>query len=80
MSEKPWARELAEELGLGGEVIGSNDTGRVTYIVQQGRLVAMPDGMRMMVPTDLLTLEGSALFSGRGSRNVRARACAGLRS
>ena len=25
VTEKPWARELAEELGLGGQVIASND-------------------------------------------------------
>jgi oxygen-dependent protoporphyrinogen oxidase len=63
VSEKPWARELALELGLGDELIGSKDEGRVTHIVQSGRLVAMPDGMRMMVPTDLSALNGSPLFS-----------------
>ena len=63
VSEKPWARELAVELGLEEELIGSNDAGRVTYIVQHGKLVAMPDSMRMMVPTDLHALSGSALFS-----------------
>jgi oxygen-dependent protoporphyrinogen oxidase len=63
VSEKPWARELAEELGLGTELIGSNDADRVTYIVQGGRLVAMPDAMRMMVPTDVGALSASPLFS-----------------
>ena len=63
VTEKPWARELAEELGLGEELVGSLDQGRVTYIVQSGKLVAMPDGMRMMVPTDLNALGGSSLFS-----------------
>ena len=63
VSEKPWARELATELGLEGELVGSLDAGRVTYIVQAGRLVAMPDAMRMMVPTDLNALQGSPLFS-----------------
>ncbi len=63
VTEKPWARELAEELGLGGELVGSLDAGRVTYIVQDSRLVAMPDGMRMMVPTDMQALRGSPLFS-----------------
>jgi oxygen-dependent protoporphyrinogen oxidase len=63
VSEKPWARELAEELGLGAELIGSLDEQRVTYIVQDGKLVAMPDAMRMMVPTDIGALRGSVLFS-----------------
>jgi len=63
VTEKPWARELAEELGLGDEIIASNDATRKTYVLVDGRLVAMPDGMRMMVPTDLDALDRSALFS-----------------
>ena len=34
VTEKPWARELAEELGLGGEIIASNDEERVTYVLR----------------------------------------------
>ena len=63
ITEKPWAAQLAEELGLGHELIASNDEGRVTYIVRDGELIAMPDGMRMMVPTNLSSLEGSSLFT-----------------
>jgi oxygen-dependent protoporphyrinogen oxidase len=63
VSEKPWARQLAEELGLGEELVGSLDEQRVTYIVEDGKLVAMPDRMRMMVPTDMEALRGSPLFS-----------------
>ena len=63
ISEKPWASQLARELGLGDELIGSNDATRVTWILNQGRLQAIPDGMRLMVPTDLAALEDSALFS-----------------
>jgi oxygen-dependent protoporphyrinogen oxidase len=74
VTEKPWAKDLAEELGLGGELVGSLDTGRVTYIVQGGRLVAMPDGMRMMVPTDLNALSGSPLFSAAAIAAYEAEA------
>jgi oxygen-dependent protoporphyrinogen oxidase len=63
VTEKPWARELAEELGLGGEIISSNDATRKTYVLVSGKLVAMPDGMRMMVPRDLAALDASSLFS-----------------
>jgi oxygen-dependent protoporphyrinogen oxidase len=63
VTEKPWAHELAEELGLGDEVMPSNDVGRKTYILIEGQLQAMPDGMRMMVPVDLDALDGSELFS-----------------
>lgn len=63
VTEKPWARELAEELGLSGEIITSRDEEKKTYIWLEGQLVAMPDRMRMMVPEDVSTLEGSSLFS-----------------
>jgi protoporphyrinogen/coproporphyrinogen III oxidase len=67
VTEKPWARELAEELGLGAELMPSNDATRKTYLVvgPEGdtRLVAMPDGMRMMVPVDLEALDRSPLFT-----------------
>ena len=65
VTEKPWARELAEELGLGGEIITSNDADRKTYIWVEGELAAMPDRMRMMVPEDLVALDQSPLFSDR---------------
>jgi len=78
VSAKPWARELAMELGLGDELIGSNDATRKTHIFlttpdhPSGRLVAMPDGMNMMVPTDLDALVGSPLFSEAAIAAYRA--------
>ena len=63
VSEKPWARELAIELGLESELIYSNDATRKTYILIDSKLQPIPDRMRMMVPEDLSALEGSPLFS-----------------
>jgi oxygen-dependent protoporphyrinogen oxidase len=63
VTDKPWARTLAEELGLAAEIIPSNDATRKTYILIDGRLQPMPDGMRMMVPTDLAALDATELFS-----------------
>ena len=63
VTEKTWARELAEELGLGDEIITSNDQDKKTYVWVDGKLIAMPDRMRMMVPEDLGTLDASPLFS-----------------
>jgi oxygen-dependent protoporphyrinogen oxidase len=72
VTEKPWARELAEELGLGGELIASQDETRKTYVLLDGALVAMPDGMRMMVPVDMAALEVSTLFSEAAKAAYRA--------
>src|ERR1035438_8582971 len=40
LTEKPWALDLCRELGLGQQLIGSNDAERKTYILTRGRLVA----------------------------------------
>jgi oxygen-dependent protoporphyrinogen oxidase len=71
VTEKPWALELAKELGLEDEVIQSLDADRKTYIFLGGRLVAMPDGMRMMVPGDLAAVEASTLFSEEAKQAFR---------
>lgn len=63
VSEKTWARKLALELGLEDDLLCSNDDQRKTYVLMDGALKAMPDGMRMMVPADLVALDASELFS-----------------
>jgi oxygen-dependent protoporphyrinogen oxidase len=63
VSEKPWAADLARDLGLGDQLIGSNDADRKTYILTRGRLVEMPDGLMFMVPTKILPTGLSPLFS-----------------
>ena len=72
VSEKPWAKALAEELGLADEIIPSNDATRKTYVLLDGHLQPMPDGMRMMVPTDLTALDNSELFSHEAKQAFHA--------
>ncbi|MGC1870493.1 MAG: protoporphyrinogen oxidase [Acidobacteriaceae bacterium] len=63
VTEKLWARQLAIELGLESELVPSNDERRKTYIASGVTLTAMPDGMRMMVPTQWDSVLNSQLFS-----------------
>ncbi len=63
LSAKPAALELIRELGLAGDVIGSNDHLRITYVRRRGRLVPLPDGLMMMVPTKILPLLTTRLLS-----------------
>jgi oxygen-dependent protoporphyrinogen oxidase len=76
VSEKPWARELAEELGLGDEVMASNDGGRKTYVLIDKKLQAMPDGMRMMVPAELFSAEAKQAYRDEVGRAEELRASA----
>ncbi len=63
LSAKPAANDLIRELGLGDQLIGSNDHSRITYLLRNGRLVPLPDGLLMMVPTKILPLAVSPLLS-----------------
>ena len=63
LTEKPWASDLCREIGLGDQLIGSNDADRKTYILVKGRLVVIPDGLMFMVPTKILPTVFSPLFS-----------------
>jgi oxygen-dependent protoporphyrinogen oxidase len=63
VTEKPWAADLCRALGIGDQLIGSNDADRKTYIVTRGRLVEIPDGLMFLVPTKILPTGLSPLFS-----------------
>jgi protoporphyrinogen/coproporphyrinogen III oxidase len=63
LTEKPWATDLCRDLGLADQLIGSNDADRKTYILTNGRLVLLPDGLMFMVPTKILPTVRSPLFS-----------------
>jgi protoporphyrinogen/coproporphyrinogen III oxidase len=81
LAQKPWATRLIRKLGIADDLIGSNDAHRKTFIVRQQRLVAMPDGLLMMVPTKVMPMittrllgwptkfrMGLELFRGKPSR------------
>ena len=72
LTEKPWAADLCRKIGLGDQLIGSNDAERKTYIVANGRLVVMPDGLMFMVPTKIMPTVFSPLFSLRTKMRMAA--------
>lgn len=63
LSAKPAALDLIRDLGLSADVIGSNDHLRVTFVKKNGRLVPLPDGLMMMVPTKIMPLVTTPLLS-----------------
>jgi protoporphyrinogen/coproporphyrinogen III oxidase len=72
VTEKPWAAELARELGLEDQIVSSNDERRRTYLVKEAAgspfLAPVPDGMRLMVPTRWEPILESPLFSEEARR------------
>lgn len=65
LAAKPAVTELARELSLDSEIIGSNDAARRAFVVRESRLVPLPRGMVMMVPGDWAAALRSPLFSPR---------------
>jgi oxygen-dependent protoporphyrinogen oxidase len=63
ISAKPEALALIRELGIEDQVIGSNDDQRTTYILKNGRLIALPEGIMMMVPTKVMPMVRTRLLS-----------------
>ena len=70
LTEKPQAADLGRALGLGEQLIGSNDAQRVTYIARGNRLVPLPDGLMFMVPTRVSATLRSPLFSWKAKRQM----------
>lgn len=65
LTEKSWAADFCRDLGLGEQLICSNDASRTTYIVVRGRLHPIPDGLMFLVPTKIIPVALSSLFSWR---------------
>lgn len=63
ITEKTAAAELCRELGLGNDLLPSNDSQRKTFIVVQNHLVPLPDGLMFLVPTKLVPTALTRLFS-----------------
>jgi len=51
VSTKPWGVALCRELGLEDRLQGANMERRRVHVVRRGRLVELPDGLAMMVPS-----------------------------
>jgi oxygen-dependent protoporphyrinogen oxidase len=65
LTEKPAAAELCRELGIGADLIPSNDVARKTYVVVKNRLIPLPDGLMFLIPTKLIPTALTSLFSLR---------------
>jgi oxygen-dependent protoporphyrinogen oxidase len=60
---KPDGAQLCRDLGIGDQLISSNDAERKTYILVKGQLVPIPEGLEFMVPTRIAPMAATSLFS-----------------
>lgn len=63
LTSKGAIARVAGELGIGDKITGSNDANKKTFIVRNGGLVEMPDGIMMFAPTKIIPLATTSLYS-----------------
>ncbi|MSO21403.1 MAG: protoporphyrinogen oxidase [Acidobacteria bacterium] len=66
LTTKPAALELCRKLGLGEQIIPSNDARRKTFVLHHGALQPLPDGLMFVVPTKIRSMFSSPLLSLTG--------------
>ncbi|MFW5772557.1 MAG: protoporphyrinogen oxidase [Phototrophicaceae bacterium] len=66
LTQKPWALQLARELGLDERLLGTNDARRSVYVLNRGKPVPLPEGVLLIVPTRFLPFALSPLISPLG--------------
>jgi oxygen-dependent protoporphyrinogen oxidase len=62
--------ELAKDLGLEGELTGTNPAAKKTYISLDGKLHPMPEGMILGIPTEADKFMKTELVSEEGKRRA----------
>lgn len=63
LATKPWGVALCRELGLGERLHGTNPQQKNTYVLRQNRLHPLPDGLTMMIPTQVGPMLRTSLLS-----------------
>jgi oxygen-dependent protoporphyrinogen oxidase len=70
LATKPWAVTLCKELGLDTRLQGTNPEKKNTYVLHQGRLLPLPDGLAMMIPTNVQAILKTHLVSWLGKARM----------
>jgi protoporphyrinogen/coproporphyrinogen III oxidase len=70
LASKPWGVALCKELGLGERLHGTNQNKKNTYVLNNGRLLPLPEGLAMMIPSDIPSILRSRLISWFGKTRM----------
>jgi len=72
ISEKPWAINLCDRIGLSHRLVSTQSAYQKIFIVHHGRLVALPEGFFLLAPTRLWPFIRTPLFSWPGKLRMAA--------
>lgn len=68
----PSAVDLCRRVGLGGELLTTNDAERRAFVVHRGRLCAVPEGFTLMAPARLGPMIATPVLSMHGKLRLAA--------
>ena len=63
LTEKPAGAALCRDLGIGDQLISSNDADRKTTILIGRERVPLPDGLQFLIPTRIMPMAFTPLFT-----------------
>lgn len=66
LTQKPWALQMALELGMEDRLLGTNSHKRSVYVLSRGKLTPLPEGVMLIVPTKFTPFITSPLISWPG--------------
>src|ERR1043165_8477314 len=70
LATKPYATALCKELGLADRLHGTNPSQKNTYVLHHNKLEPLPDGLAMMIPTNVQSILKSRLVSWLGKARM----------
>ena len=70
LATKPWGVALCKELGLSERLHGTNLNQKNTYVLHRNKLEPLPDGLSMMIPTNVPAILKSHLVSWLGKARM----------
>jgi oxygen-dependent protoporphyrinogen oxidase len=70
LATKPYATALCRELGLAERLHGTNPARKNTYVLNRDRLLPLPDGLAMMIPTNVRAMIQTPLVSWPGKARM----------
>jgi len=66
ITNKPWAVNLCNDLGLADQLIGTDPQHRRSFVVRGGSVLPVPEGFVLMAPNRLLPMLTSPILSLKG--------------
>ncbi len=70
ITQKPWGLELCRKLGITDRLIQTHPTDKAVYILSRGKLVPLPEGFNLMVPSRVTPFLLTPLVSPLGKARM----------